>query len=255
MVALSIVAVVSWGAAVYFRIAPEGSPLIIRRSRAAPTVTAVPTQGVTATSTVASGSAAPTAPASSSAATATASSTAAAAASGDPTASSGEAAPPTGDAAGIQSCVASLFPEGTFESGDVDFSFLCTESDPRKGLTAVQAQVVAGRGRRGGVTPGMRAWSHLNWYRLAAFAVMRGHCCESTPDLEWSMQLPCPFHEAVGKLEAAIRAKDAKATDGALGYYTTTARCLAKAGMARAFEFAGMPGTGALELRKMMARR
>jgi hypothetical protein len=151
--------------------------------------------------------------------------------------------------------VAKLFPEGSFAQGTADFGFICSATDARKALIEAQAQVVSGRGNRGGVTKGMRAWSHLNWYRFAALAVMRGRCCESTPELEWTVQLPCPFNEAVAKLEKAVRANDRAGIDGALGYYTTTARCLGKAGMARAFDFAGLPGPGSIVLRKMLAKR
>jgi hypothetical protein len=262
VVALSIVAVASWLGAVYFRIAPDGSPLL-RAGRAAvetsgsPSSTASATAAVTASasSTAAAPSVSVTATATSATPTATATaSTAAPVASAVPTASSEASAEPAADGDAVLACVAKMFPKDTFASDDVDFSFICKATDPRKGITEVQAQVVAGRGGRGGVTKGMRSWSHLNWYRLAAFAVMRGRCCASTPDLEWSMELPCPFHEAIAKVEAAARAKDKTALEGALGYYTTTARCLGKAGMSRAFDFAGAPGAGVGVLRKMMVR-
>lgn len=261
IVALSIIATVSWMAAIYFRIAPDGAPLL-RSGRAAPSLssapvrppepgTAAPTGSAVAT---ARSTAETTAPADSNA-VASASPSDSASADSTTTASSEASAAPAAGGDAVLGCVAKLFPEDTFQGDEVDFGFLCTATAPRKTLVDVQSQVVAGRAGRGGVTKGMRMWSHLNWYRLGAIAVLRGRCCESAEPFEWSMDLPCPFNEAVAKLEEAVRADDRAGIEGALGYYTTTARCLAKAGMSRAFEFSGAPGTGALLLRKMIVKR
>lgn len=256
IVALIFVVVVSWTLAVYFRIAPDGAPLI-RPGRAAassavpisagPGPAASPTP--TAASTITASTAAPVASTSVPVASASASVDASAA----PTASAAATSTPAVAQGDVTACVVGLFPDGTFVREKPDFAFVCENTDPRRGITEVQAAIVSGRQYRAGVTPGMRLWSYLGWYQVAAYALLRGHCCQSAPELVWSMELPCPFDEAVAKVETAIRTQDAKMLEGALGYYATTARCLAKAGLGGAFNQRAYPGPGQAAFRKMIA--
>jgi hypothetical protein len=148
--------------------------------------------------------------------------------------------------------VAALFPGGTFVRGKPDFSFVCENTSPRQGVRGVQREVVSGRWA--GITPGMRAWASLGWYRLASLALMRGHCCAAPPELVWAFELPCPMDESMKKVEQAARADDDEAMKVALEEFRTHARCLAKAGLGANFNLRGYPGPGEPAFKKMLER-
>jgi hypothetical protein len=71
-------------------------------------------------------------------------------------------------------CVTAHFEAGSFKK-DEEFGFLCKLGDLRNINAQLHRRlVVAGAGK---VTPGMREWSLLGWYELAATAVIRANCC------------------------------------------------------------------------------
>jgi len=78
----------------------------------------------------------------------------------------------------MNACIRPLFPPDTF-TGDAmpDFSFLCKETDPRKGIGSMKTRIVLGNG--GHVSEGMKEWALSGWYQLATFAVVRSRCCMS----------------------------------------------------------------------------
>ncbi|MCA9622167.1 MAG: hypothetical protein KC731_24255, partial [Myxococcales bacterium] len=76
-----------------------------------------------------------------------------------------------------QQCMVGLFPEDTFAKPQPrDFDFICSQTNPVDGASAIRTLVVRSRGDRG-VTQGMREWATIGWYGVAAFAVMKHHCC------------------------------------------------------------------------------
>ena len=92
-----------------------------------------------------------------------------------PLASADAAAPPDlRDPRVRRSCVASYFPEDTFQ-GDEDFGFLCNKEDFRSITSRLHRQVVVSS--KGMVTAGMKQWATLDWYEIAVTAVLRGGCC------------------------------------------------------------------------------
>ena len=110
-------------------------------------------------------------------------------------------------AADPSACMVGYFPAGTFSSPQ-DLSFICGPGDARNMAKTLYTRIVAAGGN--GSTPGMREWATLDWYELAALAVLRGGCCPSAPPIELPQSPPpCdPLGPALDKLSAAVRAKD-----------------------------------------------
>lgn len=240
VIVLLFVAVVSWAAAFYFRIVPP--PVAAKPDGSAPAGSAAST---------ATGSA--SAPLASSTASSTASSAAGTSSSAPVTASAAATATPV-DPAGLAACVMSAFPDDTFNKGEPDFAFLCENTFPRRGVTFLQQQVVAGRGGGGGVSPGMRMWADMGWYQVAAYGLLRGRCCATAPELVWTFDLPCPMDEALAALQSAARGRDDAKLKTALEQFATNARCLSKVGLGVHFGQRGYPGPGVDTFRKMRER-
>jgi hypothetical protein len=255
LVLLSLVAVASWGFAVYFRVAPPRARAEGVGSAAGP--------GFTAPSSTEPG--APGSAASSSASSASRS-TSAAEASGEPStasttaastatasASTAAAAAP-GDSQQLTACVSAMFPPASFERGRPDFAFVCDERYPRKAVTQIQAQLSLDQWGTGEATVGMREWAVLGWYELAALAVFRGHCCAAARPLEWTFKLACPIDKAMGQVETAVRRQEQAAVEAAVSEYTRVATCLTRQGQAPNFGQRTLPGPGVGTFRKMLAR-
>ncbi len=142
---------------------------------------------------------------------------------------SAPAAPPTQGE--LLTCVTGLLPDGTFQKPEVvDFTFLCREADARAGTQLMEHQIVAARGA--GVTDGMKAWATMSWYKMAAFAVAREHCCRgtATPLAALPGATGCaPLDASLSALGRASAADQQRALDD----YTRAVDCLVHTAVAK----------------------
>jgi hypothetical protein len=160
----------------------------------------------------------------------------------------------------LNACVIPLFAADTFTpEKPPDFSFLCQETDPRRGGAALKSQVVRASGGR--VSEGMREWAVLSWYEMAAFALMRARCCPSPPPLTLpNMNGPCiPLDQRLNELTAATLGMKANDVDlkvrQAADQYTRAIHCAVKNGTTGPFPWkGGLQGGEDLAFLKTLAR-
>jgi hypothetical protein len=151
------------------------------------------------------------------------------------------ARPGAGD---VAACVVPIFPANSFDSS-TDFSFVCSETDPRKGGAAVRTQLVrAGKN----ISTAMQEWALLGWYEMAAFSVLRSRCCPGAPAIELPEARGCmPMAEALGGIGTAAAATtdpgDA-ALKKAVDAYTNDIHCVVRSGLAARFGRVGNPEGG-----------
>lgn len=149
------------------------------------------------------------------------------------TPSQATAAAPVADA--LDQCVTRALPADTFEGTFTDFSPVCTASDVLEGSQRFREMIVrAGHGRA--VTSGMKEWSLLGYFELAAFAVIRQRCCNAPPVSVPSSPESCPIsmEKAIRQLEAAdFSAK--KQVGAAVDQLEKAARCIARSGAEKRF--------------------
>ena len=147
--------------------------------------------------------------------------------------SSAAASTPVADA--LDQCVTRALPADTFEGTFTDFSPVCTASDVLEGSQRFREMIVrAGHGRA--VTSGMKEWSLLGYFELAAFAVIRQRCCNAQPISVPSSPESCPIsmEKAIRQLEAAdFSAK--KQVGAAVDQLEKAARCIARSGAEKRF--------------------
>jgi hypothetical protein len=241
---LGIIAIGSWAAGIYFRVAPPRAmgPGAEPSGQTAPSSTSSPG----ASSSASNGD---TAAVPSSGSTTAGYGTAAAGSAGALDAS---AAP--SDPAAVTACAAALFAARTFDRAKPDLSFVCTEAAPLRAVTRVQGQVALGQWGKRGMTEGMREWASLGWYQLAAFAVLRGRCCPSPPPYAWTFDLDCALDAALYELEIAARRKDKSALHAAAGQFDLQASCLTKRGKAPLFGQNRPPSSGAKPFERVLGR-
>ncbi len=152
-------------------------------------------------------------------------------------------------------CVASLFEPETFADSHPDFSELCSTSNPVHGARDLRREVVRAGGGTKGVTPGMSDMSTMGWYRLAAFSIIRGHCCNAPPPIETPTLLDCNLDHTLERLTREANGGGDLASDAALKQVTYAFYCLARAGGAEFFDQQGMPNGGELTtFFKLLAR-
>ena len=152
-----------------------------------------------------------------------------------------EAPPDLRDPRVRAACVASYFPEGTFQ-GDEDFSFLCNKQDFRGITSLIHRQlVVSSKGR---ITSGMKEWATLDWYEVGVTAVLRGGCCPAdVPAIElpaYAYTGSCePIAESLVKVgRHPIRPDEAKAR---AQEFAAEIRCLYVNNVPRPFRYPGQP--------------
>jgi len=97
--------------------------------------------------------------------------------------------------------------------------------------------VLARRGNA--VSAGMREWSLLGWYELAAFAVVHGRCCEAPLKLDHPAFQVCGMGAALGALHQAARS--GASTDAEVARYSEAARCAWKSKYADPFSQTAQP--------------
>lgn len=173
-----------------------------------------------------------------------------------PTAASSSASPAGGETPGAPSsasgdvtrCVVALFPTDTFESSSPSFTSMCTTNNPVQGASNLQLEIVRAGGGDNGTTTGMAEISTMGWYKLAAFAIARGHCCTSPAALSTPTTLDCKLDDALDRLAREVSTGGDIASEEALQRVTTSFYCLAHGGAAEAFGQRGMPNGGELTI-------
>jgi serine/threonine-protein kinase len=166
-----------------------------------------------------------------------------------------EAPPSPAPRADVTSCAKSQFAAGTFaDATPLDFSWMCAESDPRRGAATLKGLVVRAGGN-GPVTEAMKEWALLHWYELAAFGVVRARCCAGASPLV----LPAP----IGRCAPLDRAIDdlAAASNGdadfsaPLAAFRGAVHCTIASGLVADYTYKDAPPAGAEGiLEKLLAR-
>jgi serine/threonine protein kinase len=120
------------------------------------------------------------------------------------------------------SCVIRQFPPETFlETPKMDW--LCSTSDPRKGVERMRVALVRGAGPNR-LTDAMNQWSRLRWFGMAGFQVVRLACCRDTSAIELPEPPGCgPAAPVVERLADAIH--EHLPMEEALGEYRKHMTC------------------------------
>lgn len=144
-------------------------------------------------------------------------------------------ATPATPPADLRECVAAAYPPDTFRGVRTNFDFLCTETDPREGATALKVQAVL-RGRTGVVTTAMQEWALLGWFEIGAFVVVRTRCCaEPTPLSTPRTLMHCEVDEGLDGLAALTAKSSSDAVDQAIAAYYKAMGCLFRVGAGSSF--------------------
>jgi hypothetical protein len=140
----------------------------------------------------------------------------------------------------LGACVQRAFAPGTFPEGwSADVPFVCDEPDPRRGAHFLRAELIRAGGKRH-VTAGMREWSMLGWYNMAAFAAVRGQCCPQPAPLRAPGAGNCP--DLTQPLNALVdvvggrRPRDAQRLALIRESYRSAVQCLDRAGFQGYFD-------------------
>jgi hypothetical protein len=166
--------------------------------------------------------------------------------------------PAPAQAADPTACVRSLLPPDAFvQDAKPDLGFVCTQTNPRKGSSALKKRIVIGGNRRG-TTNAMREWSMLGWYEMPAFVSIRAACCPNADPVKLveSTRTRCDtFASVLDDLGRAVLQDAPEPTEEALSRYTRTIYCAFAAGTAPAFGPAQGPTGGEdTTFRKLLAR-
>lgn len=132
---------------------------------------------------------------------------------------------------------------------DIDYAFVCGQTNPLKASGKIKSTLV--RNGKGLVTDAMRQWAGLGWYEMAAFAMLRAHCCPAGEPLAYNFVLACPLDEAINELDTAVRTGERETIDAAIKRYSKEARCLDQFGQSRNMGRDGPPGSGIAALRRL----
>ena len=157
-----------------------------------------------------------------------------------PTAAPATSSPP--DAIGA--CAATLLPSDTFATPP-DLGSFCKQRNPIEGARSLQNAVVSGGNGRG-VTAGMKEIATMGWYRIAAFAVVRGYCCEAPVALQTPTNIPCNVDNRLERLGREVSHGGDRASETALQQVTQSFYCIAHGGGARQFHQESVPNGGEL---------
>jgi hypothetical protein len=150
-------------------------------------------------------------------------------ASAEPSASaaSSAVAPPAID---VGACTRAMFPADAFPAGDSPVAFVCDEPSVVKGALRTKEAIVQSGG--GHTTDGMKEWSTLGFYSLAAYAVTRDACCPgaSPLDVPKTPDGCASMTDAIGKIVEVSKpgAADDDAVESALKAYTKAVKCVVK---------------------------
>jgi len=171
-----------------------------------------------------------------------------------PTAKPSASAAPTESAAALPPpppdnptlCFEQLMPKDAFGELSVDVAYCCEETAAYGTTVKLKAEVVRAGGH--GVSEAMKEWSQLGWYEMAAFAVMRTHCCPDAPALVVRQRKieQCQLEESLAWLANAI--DDEEDMQEAVRAYTKAVRCITSKGYAESFGQYDLPQGGELTI-------
>jgi len=140
----------------------------------------------------------------------------------------------------IAACVARVSPPGSFHEPP-RVAWLCEVPDPRAGYRRMKVAVV--RGSAGQLTPAMSLWSRLNWYGMAAVAVLRGACCGEPRPFELPPTTGCD--DTAAALDELARAVAAREQIGpAVARYARSVGCQSASGRSAYFDLEASLGGG-----------
>jgi hypothetical protein len=147
-----------------------------------------------------------------------------------------------------------MLPPETFGAAAPDLSFVCADRRAFQGATALEAEIVKAAGGASTVTVAMDEWSRLGWYQLAAYALMRGHCCPDAQGLKVPEAMaPCKLEAALCWLPNALG--DPGELVKALASFGRAASCLSQTGLAEQLGQQGPPSGGETAyLERLLAR-
>src|SRR5262249_26242005 len=131
---------------------------------------------------------------------------------------------------------------------------ICSETDPRKGVAPLKPSVVRAR-PSGQVTEAMREWALLDWYELAAFAVIRARCCPNPSPLKLPPPIGIcePLDESLDALGAAAAAHGD--VEAGITRVRAAVHCAIATGAVASYSYKDRPADGAETiLRKTIER-
>lgn len=166
--------------------------------------------------------------------------------------STAPAKPPTS----VGACLQKALSPDSFAEAPSDVDFICAEADAVKGAGRLRTRIViAGDGR--GVTEGMKEWSLLGGYELAAYAAIRAECCpEAGPStVPASPQICSVSVESAVRKVAAARAAGSKELSEATEDLDRALRCVVRAKQASAFGGHPRPSGGEGTILKQIFKR
>jgi hypothetical protein len=147
----------------------------------------------------------------------------------------------------VGACVRSLFPEGTFPDRPPELDWICTQSNARRGGTALRVAVVRAGAR--GVTQGMREWAELGWYEMAAFVLAASRCCSSPPPLATKpAPKSCKLDASLNTFRDVALGGDQGAIDRSLDAFDDAVICIVRKGAAGPFGQRRLPGAQARDV-------
>jgi hypothetical protein len=167
---------------------------------------------------------------------------------------SASAAPPSEEA---RTCLRSMFPEDSFSDANVaSVDFVCSETSGLKAAEGIKKALVnAGSAKASG---GMKEWSVLGFYSLAAASVIRGRCCPNAPPLTMpASPKPCESIEEAMTSLGTIAQKRGKKTEAitALGGFEKSVRCILKTQSQKSFgDYPELKGGEATTFEKTLSR-
>jgi hypothetical protein len=152
-------------------------------------------------------------------------------------------------------CVMGALPPDTFEGTFVDFAPVCAAGDVLDGASRFRETIVRG-GHGRPVTSGMREWSQLGFFELAAFAAIHTRCCDGGALSFPTSPAGCPSSVETA-VESVVRAdaSSKKELKRALTDLEKAFRCVSRSGAEK--RFGGHPplsGGEGTPLTKILAR-
>ncbi|MBW2452992.1 MAG: hypothetical protein JRI68_00700 [Deltaproteobacteria bacterium] len=143
-------------------------------------------------------------------------------------------------------CFEQLMPPDAFGKLSVDVAYCCVETAAYGTTVKLKSEVVRAGGH--GVSEAMKEWSQLGWYEMAAFAVMRTHCCPDSPALVVRQRKieRCQLAESLAWLANAI--DDEEDMQQAVLAYTKAVRCITSKGYSESFGQYYLPQGGELTI-------
>jgi hypothetical protein len=146
-------------------------------------------------------------------------------------------------------------PPDTFEGTFVDFAPVCAAGDVLDGASRFRETIVRG-GHGRPVTSGMREWSQLGFFELAAFAAIHTRCCDGGALSFPTSPAGCPSSVETA-VESVVRAdaSSKKELKRALTDLEKAFRCVSRSGAEK--RFGGHPplsGGEGTPLTKILAR-